>query len=393
MSNKGLTLFFVLVLTSASSFANAQSYTTFDTIYTPTGYSDGKMTGTVYLPKAPNGVGIVAVHEILVTRSSMTIWCDTLAAHGFTVMTIDYPDPVGQAAKFPLPIRAFKTAVQFMRKNKSLLRLTSDHVLAIGRSMGAAVIAQAIVDEEDFAALGLDNSIEDHVNLAILFYGLYDYTHFTATNLPLNIATFSTQYFAGSNATELKETPVRQTNRVSTSLLLLHGTGDATLQFEQSQELHDSLVKNAKPNHLIFFAGEPHLFETSVDNSSFTTIGLKAKDSVLAFLSASKESVDQPTATQAASITLQQSYPNPIGLASASSSAHTTIRFQLANSGFCTLALYNTLGEQIQIVRSGYFVSGEHSATLDCSGLQSGVYYYKIEQGASSTMRKLVVMN
>ena len=114
----------------------AQTFTTFDTVFTPANYPDGDLTGTVFIPSTPNGISIVAVHGLGDPVSTMNGWSDTLAANGYTVLNIDYPDPVNSGATFPMPVRAIKTAVQFLRRSRNHFHLTTGIVAAVGRSLG-----------------------------------------------------------------------------------------------------------------------------------------------------------------------------------------------------------------------------------------------------------------
>src|SRR6266542_7079958 len=105
------------VLYFLPGYVRSQSIVVFDTIYTPTDYVDGAQVGRMYMPALANGVGVVAVYGLQDSLGTMHCWGDSLAAHGYTVLSIDFPDP-GSGAFFPKPIRALKTAIQFLRMNQ-----------------------------------------------------------------------------------------------------------------------------------------------------------------------------------------------------------------------------------------------------------------------------------
>ena len=85
----------------------------------------------------------------------------------------------------------------------------------------------------------------------------------------------------------------------------------------------------------------------------------------------------QPTAVAPAAghqpdrFILEQNYPNPFN-------PSTTIRYGLPHNSFVTLALYNTLGQQIAQLLNEQQQDGYHAVVFRGDGLASGVYYYRI---------------
>ncbi len=70
--------------------------------------------------------------------------------------------------------------------------------------------------------------------------------------------------------------------------------------------------------------------------------------------------------------TLEQNYPNPFN-------PSTAIRYGLPNRSHVSLAVFNTLGQQIALLQSGEQEAGFHEVKFDASGLSSGVYFYRIQ--------------
>ncbi|MBL7032849.1 MAG: CotH kinase family protein [Candidatus Delongbacteria bacterium] len=88
--------------------------------------------------------------------------------------------------------------------------------------------------------------------------------------------------------------------------------------------------------------------------------------------------------------TLLQNYPNPFNPA-------TTISWQLAAPAWISLTLFNTLGEQVAILASGYYTAGQHFAVWDGgntseNNLSSGIYFYTLRVGESSESRKMLLV-
>ncbi|NUN08882.1 MAG: lamin tail domain-containing protein [Ignavibacteriaceae bacterium] len=68
---------------------------------------------------------------------------------------------------------------------------------------------------------------------------------------------------------------------------------------------------------------------------------------------------------------LAQNYPNPFN-------PSTVISYQLMNSGNVKLVVYDILGKEIAQLVNGKMDAGSHSVDFNASGLQSGIYFYKI---------------
>jgi hypothetical protein len=82
---------------------------------------------------------------------------------------------------------------------------------------------------------------------------------------------------------------------------------------------------------------------------------------------------------------LEQNYPNPFN-------PSTSIAFALAKAGEVKLQVFNALGQKVAILVNGKLPAGPHSITWDAKNMPSGIYFYKLEAGAFSQTRKMVLM-
>lgn len=82
---------------------------------------------------------------------------------------------------------------------------------------------------------------------------------------------------------------------------------------------------------------------------------------------------------------LEQNYPNPFR------DQGTTIRFTLPQSERVNLSLYDLHGRLIKVLVNGAKDAGTHAITVDAGSLTAGVYYYKIQAGDFSDVKKMTV--
>ncbi|MBS0171757.1 MAG: T9SS type A sorting domain-containing protein [Nitrospira sp.] len=87
----------------------------------------------------------------------------------------------------------------------------------------------------------------------------------------------------------------------------------------------------------------------------------------------------------AAATRLGQSIPNP-------TSGDVLIPYSLAQGGHVSIALYNSLLQQVATVVDGEQPAGSHTARLDASALPPGAYYYRLHAGTINLTRQMVVV-
>ena len=93
---------------------------------------------------------------------------------------------------------------------------------------------------------------------------------------------------------------------------------------------------------------------------------------------------EQPTGVPAV-FELHQNYPNPFNPA-------TTISFTLGKGGFTTLVVYNVLGQKVATLVSGNVAAGRHDVKFDAAAVSSGMYFYRLESGNLSSVKKMMLL-
>jgi len=82
---------------------------------------------------------------------------------------------------------------------------------------------------------------------------------------------------------------------------------------------------------------------------------------------------------------LSQNYPNPFN-------PTTQINYSIPKNGYVTLKVYNVLGQEVATLFEGNQKAGDYIATFDANRFASGVYFYRLEAGTFSTVKKMVLM-
>ncbi len=82
---------------------------------------------------------------------------------------------------------------------------------------------------------------------------------------------------------------------------------------------------------------------------------------------------------------LMQNYPNPFN-------PSTVINYQLPNSSFVTLKIYNVLGEEVVTLINGVEEAGYKSVLWSPNNIADGVYFYRLTAGSFSQTRKLLLV-
>src|ERR1035437_257779 len=85
------------------------------------------------------------------------------------------------------------------------------------------------------------------------------------------------------------------------------------------------------------------------------------------------------------SFNLQQNYPNPFN-------PTTTINYSLAKEGNVKLTVYDAIGSKVATIVNEYKPAGNYSVNFNATELPSGTYYYKIEAGQFSQIKKMILL-
>lgn len=82
---------------------------------------------------------------------------------------------------------------------------------------------------------------------------------------------------------------------------------------------------------------------------------------------------------------LSQNYPNPFN-------PETTIQYSIPKAGEVRVEVFNTLGQQVELLVETFKPAGSHSVRFNAAGLSSGIYYYRITTNAATLTRKMLLV-
>lgn len=82
---------------------------------------------------------------------------------------------------------------------------------------------------------------------------------------------------------------------------------------------------------------------------------------------------------------LYQNYPQPFN-------PSTTIKFQIPESDFVSLKVYNVLGREVATLVDEYKSAGKYEVEFNAIGLTSGIYFYRIQAGNYSQTMKMTLL-
>ncbi|HMS34567.1 MAG TPA: T9SS type A sorting domain-containing protein [Ignavibacteria bacterium] len=100
---------------------------------------------------------------------------------------------------------------------------------------------------------------------------------------------------------------------------------------------------------------------------------------------------DEPVGIQSTStivpekFSLHQNYPNPFNPA-------TTIKFDIRNSAFTKLTVFDILGREIQNLVNEELKTGSYSLVFDGNKYNSGVYFYRLASGDFTETKRMMLL-
>ena len=80
---------------------------------------------------------------------------------------------------------------------------------------------------------------------------------------------------------------------------------------------------------------------------------------------------------------LEQNYPNPFNPV-------TNIKFEIPKTGLVTVKIFDILGNELVTIFSSDLESGKHEISWNAEKYSSGIYFYKLESGGFTAVKKMM---
>ncbi len=82
---------------------------------------------------------------------------------------------------------------------------------------------------------------------------------------------------------------------------------------------------------------------------------------------------------------LEQNYPNPFN-------PNTSIKYSIAKDGLVNISIYNALGEKVGVLVNEIQKAGNYDVTFNAKQFASGVYFYRMESGNFTSIKKMILI-
>lgn len=82
---------------------------------------------------------------------------------------------------------------------------------------------------------------------------------------------------------------------------------------------------------------------------------------------------------------LSQNYPNPFN-------PSTTIRYALPAAGMTSMKVYNILGQEVATLVNEMQAAGSYQVQFNASALSSGVYFFRVQSGSFTAVKKMMLV-
>lgn len=198
--------------------------------------------------------------------------CLELARQGYVAASITYR--FAPSHPFPAPVQDVKCAVRWLRAHAADYKLDKDRVGAVGFSAGGhlACLLGSTSPKDDLEGDGGYAEQSSRVQAVVSWYGLTDLARLHECCLQGKLPAFETTLMKGVLEGFLggppalvgeryaKASPVTYAAKTTAPTLLIHGTADRKVPFEQSTRYERRLKALGVPVRLLALEGAPHDF-------------------------------------------------------------------------------------------------------------------------------------
>ena len=186
-----------------------------------------------------------------------------LALQGFVGACIEYR--LAGEAHFPAAVEDARCAVRWMRTQGEAYGVDPNRIAAVGGSAGAHLAAVLGVTDVPEGPGG-HGGVSSRANAVVAYNGIFDLVRVGKGSVPGEdhlrwvIANFLGGTYAELPGAYAAGSPVLYVDGLAAPTLLMHGTADETVPFEQSELFRDTLKEAGVEVELIAYEGAGHSF-------------------------------------------------------------------------------------------------------------------------------------
>jgi len=219
-------------------------------------------------PKSPAGPcpAVLCIHGGGFRAGKREGWdarCKMLAEHGYVAATVTYR----LAPKFPYPaaVHDVKAAVRWLRANAATYSIDPGRIGVTGDSAGGHLAQFLAVTGgvPEFEGDGGNAGVSSRVSCVVNWYGPSDFTK--SYGKSVDAAEVLPLWLGGDDTKEHKKhiqaSPLYWVTPDAAPTLLLHGTKDPYVAFEQAEWIRDRLKATDVEVELLAFEGAGHGFK------------------------------------------------------------------------------------------------------------------------------------
>jgi len=141
---------------------------------------------------------------------------------------------------------------------------------------------------------------------------------------------------------------------------------------------------DTSPDDVWFLGTNPFVLPTLVNSSNYINLNNYTYINIPVTGVTAADLINDANKT-AGDITLHQNYPNPFN-------PSTTISYTLAKDGFVNIKVYDITGREVKVLTNEYLQAGEHEVRFNAHNLASGVYFYRVESGNFSEIKRMILV-
>ncbi len=235
--------------------------------YSPT--VGGKLALDIVRPRNNQGVphpAVLCIHGggfRAGNRESYLPLCIRLAQHGYVAATVTYR--LAPKFQFPAPLHDVKAAVRYLRANAAKFGIDPDRIGVTGGSAGGtlALLLGVTPGIAEFEGYGPNLDQSSSVKCVVDYYGATDFTK--SYGHSVDAAEVLPQFLGGdlehARLAHMKSSPLYWVSPSSAPVLIVHGTKDRYVQFDQSLWLVDRMKAVGVPVELEPMEGSDHGFK------------------------------------------------------------------------------------------------------------------------------------